>query len=163
MSESMFEASYENSRFLKLYSMDKENLSNDFSVSLAFCDDGQLMGVLIFEHLKHDIESFQYDYKKHKFQTLGRLMVYIKPKFRNQGVARKLIENFDTELKIYINSNQKYKHDILFVINAVDRAYKLCHFYLSDFVISNTNNNFSVNKRDSKDALRYYSQKPIWS
>lgn len=162
LQEGMFEKSHKNSYFLKLYQTPSDEIQGKYTTSMAFNSRNELMAVLIFEHINHDLSQFQFKGQKIKFQTIGRLMIYVKPEFRKNGIAQKLILNFNEKLKNFIKSNYSQTNDIFFVVNALQKAYSLSVPYLSEFVISETFNNFHVNKDSVKSSIYYHRKQPTW-
>lgn len=160
--DEMFSSDYKNSYFLKLYKTPLENLEKIYTVSVACNSYNEIMVVIIFEHIKHDLSCFQYQKKKNQFQTIGRLMIYVKPKFRKQELAKYLINDFDKKLKSFIKNNHFKTNNTFFVINAVDKSNALCLKYLPNFVISETFKNSYMNKISVKDAIHYYHKKPTF-
>lgn len=156
----MFEKKYQYSTFKFDLRKNKEKFKDRDITTLIYFDNNKPIAWIRFDHEEDNNKTFQFNYIKRKFSTLGMFMIYVSPKYRKQGLASKMTKIFENELLNYlqnhnINLNQYY------LINAVDLAYDLLDRNLQYFIPSHTFGNFNKNKQDLKGHIRFRAAKTI--
>lgn len=147
------------SYFKYLYNnFEKEN--KDITTIIAYSiEDGNPIGVLLFEHYKNkSINS----YKLRTYCLIGKIGIYIKPEFRNNGIAKKLILEFEN------NFIDKYSENIDYIlVDAYQAVYEIAFKHFKFFISNNNNlsdtyiiNNIkkSINLKGTM-SLKYYLYK----
>jgi len=156
----MFEQKYQYSTFKFDLRKNKERFK-DKNISTLIClDNNKPIAWIRFDHEEKNNNSFQFNYVKRNFSTLGMFMIYVLPEYRNKGLASKMTKMFEEELLQYYQANNinlnKY-----YLINAVDLAYDLLEKNLQYFIPSHTFGNFNKNKQDLKGHIRFRAVKTI--
>ena len=132
-----------------------------FTLNSLICFDNNKPSAWIrFDHEEKNSNSFQFNYIKRKFSTLGMFMIYVLPEYRNKGLASKMTKMFEDELLNYYQ-NENFDISKYYLINAVDLAYDLLDKNLTYFIPSHTFGNFNKNKQDLKGHIRFRSAKTI--
>ena len=156
----MFEKKYQYSTFKWDLKKSKEKFKERKMTTFIAFDKDKPVAYIRFDHENQNQNQFQYKYIKRKFSTLGMLMIYVKPEYRKNGLASKMISMFESELLNYYQYNGG-KLDRYILINGVDLAFDLLEKNLKIFTPSHTFGNFSKNKQDLKGRIQFYSEKII--
>lgn len=127
--EKMWEQSFgTNSTFYKYFI--GERYVKKGTTILAY-DDGLLAGVLIFPHLESMTGSIELSKGVVDYKSIGEVQIYIKPEYRKQGIARKLVERLNKEL------TEQYKEEFekgTLIVQAVQNAYPIASRFMTNFI-----------------------------
>lgn len=156
----MFEKKYKYSTFKFDLQKNKEKFKERVMTTLIAYDNEIPIAWIRFDHEEKNSNQFQYKYIKRKFTALGMFIIYVKPEYRQKGLASKMISMFELELLKYYQCKQG-EIDQYIVINGVDLAFDLLEKNLKFFTPSNTFGNFSKNKQDLKGRIQFYSEKIV--
>ncbi|MBM24253.1 MAG: hypothetical protein CL760_00915 [Chloroflexi bacterium] len=133
LKERMWEQSFgTNSTFYKYFI--GERYVKKGTTILAY-DDGLLAGVLIFPHLESMTGSIEVLKSVVNYKSIGEVQIYIKPEYRKQGIARKLVERLNKEL------TERYKEDFgkkTLIVQAVQNAYPIAARFMTNFVTAHS-------------------------
>lgn len=128
LKESMWEKTFkEGSTFYNYY----KNVPKGKYSTLMYYIGNKLAGVLIFPHFSLDVRTTN---SKIKYCSLGEMQMYVKPEYRNQGIARKMILEFAKELQDAVEAAEESAMSrIVPIIQSVDNAFILANKILPDF------------------------------
>lgn len=130
LEEDMWEQSYGvNSTFLSYYM----NPPKGKYSTLLYYIGKKLVGVLIFPHFPIYVETVSCN-KDVKYCSIGEIQLYVKPEYRNQGIAKAMILEFSKELEDTVKQvKQMNGNDVVPIIQSVDLAHKLSKKYLPNY------------------------------
>lgn len=150
----MYEKTYPNSYFKSLFS-DKEEL-NDCDITLVMYKENNILkGIALFEN-EEKSRNFIYNKKKYTNKQIGVVMVYVKPEYRNQGIAKKLfvaLENYLIESEI-----DEYDYDKIINVLAYGAAMTLWKKLYSKIYVTNQRNKEVIKLGIRFDNLKIYKE-----
>lgn len=171
---SLYEDSFKNSRFFSLISiLKKQNtlrplspfIANTFyieKISVVIAKrNNSIVGISLFEHYLKDKtinakflnDKFTLNKKKYNYNVLGFLGMYVKPEFRELGIASKMASFFEKKLA----SSISFDDNIIYMISSKGDSTKILRKNVDIFAISRNDGNISVWKDEAKDYIKFKS------
>jgi hypothetical protein len=165
----MYEKTHRSSRF--------QNISNDIlyndpliaigsesilisSFSTVVCyHEKKPVALLIFEH--YDIpksvkNTFSIKKKLKSYHMLGLMGIYVKPEFRNQGIASQLVKMLNEMITSKVNTDK----NTVYMIAAMTTSFNLAERYMPTVVPSHNTFNSVFWLDSAKSFLTYYNPEP---
>jgi hypothetical protein len=168
---SLYEDCFENSRFLSLVSKMKEKkaihpmspfIKNLFSIqkiSIVVAKiNNTIVGISVFEHYNKTIkekinEYFIFNKKKYQYSVLGFFGFYVKPQFRNNGIARNMVKVFEK----FLVPTMSFDDNIVYIIASRGNSTTILNKYLKALTVSRSDGNLAVWRDDAKNYVKYNS------
>lgn len=138
-SEELYEKTYDNSHIKYLYSLNKEEIKSEDEnrTVITYEKDNKIIAILLF---KHEIFERKFTHRgtKYKNKELGQLMLYVKPEYRNQGIAKQLV----ISLEEFLNKSISGKESETYIINIMARqaAFTIAKKYMKQIFVSQQSN-----------------------
>lgn len=165
---SFYEKTYSDSRFLSIINYkDNEpfphfgiqNFRNEsieiinYTTVIASNHKGKPIGILIFENYKSPSRTkfFVCDGKKEKYNMNGFVCLYVKPKYREKGIAQNMVQVF--------NSQYSFDENAIQLISGVQATSNILKEFAHSFVYTKSPYHSTIWKETAKSYKKYYSNK----
>lgn len=165
---SFYEKTYSDSRFLSIinYKEDEpfphfgiQNFKNEsieiinYTTVIASNHKGKPIGILIFENYKSPSRTsfFVCNKKKEKYNMNGFVCLYVKPKYREKGIAQHMVQFF--------NSQYDFDENIIQLISGVQATSNILKEFADSFVYTKSAYHSSMWKEAAKSYKKYYSNR----
>ena len=140
----MYQQNHSGSKFKYLYEESfKDTKLRDKWISsiIAYNIDNIPIGVLFFIHNEvKDFRKYEIQDGQYIFRIIGKIGIFVKPEYRNKGLAKKLLREFENNfIDLY------YKDADYIVVSALEDAYEVS-FKSFKWIIPN-------NRPNSEDGL----------